>query len=108
MQTHAREGVYVSSRTGHNVTRRNYPRSWQLQDLLLGRKSMDDTVGHQMARRQWQDVGITQAVRASPRHHKQMSPVPGPGEPRYGRELCYKRSAATDRENHQTSAGSRA
>lgn len=99
----AREGVYISSRAGRNVARRNYPRSWQLQDLLLRRKPMDDTFGYQMARGQRQDVGLARVVH-SLTLHKQMFPVPGPPDLRWGQELCQKRSAAIDPEQYQTSA----
>src|SRR5687768_1496331 len=85
MQALAREGVYVSSRTGHNIAPRDYPRSWQLRDLLPGRKSTDDAVGHQMARLQWQHIGSTQAALRTPTQHKQMPAVPGPGEQRCAR-----------------------
>ena len=102
----AREGVYIGSRAGRNVARGNYPRSWQLQDLLLRRKPMDDTFGHQMARGQWQDVSLAQV--AQPTLHKQMFPVPGPSDLSRGRDLCQKRSAALDPENYQTSPRLRA
>src|SRR5215813_5810417 len=75
----AREGVYISRWAWHNVAQRNYPRSRQLQDLRLGRKPMDDTFGHHLARGQWQDVGLVQVPRTLTLH-KQMLPVPGPFE----------------------------
>ena len=65
---------------------------------------MDDTFGHQMARRQWQDVGLVQVCRTLTLH-KQMLPVPRPTERRCrGLDSCPKRSAAIDPENHDTSA----
>jgi len=102
----AREGVYIHGRAGRNVVRKNYPRSWQLQDLLLRRKPMDDTFGYQMARGRRQDIGLTQVVQ--PTLHKQVFPVPGPSDLVRGRDLCQKRSAAIDPEDYHTSGRMRA
>src|SRR5262245_48445926 len=103
----AREGVYFSSWASRNIALRNYPRSWQLQELLLRRKPMDDTFGHHMARGQWQDVGLARGVRPLTLH-KQMFPVPGPPDHGCTRaELCPKRSAAIDPENDHTSGAQR-
>src|ERR1017187_10200432 len=62
----AREGVNIGSRAERNVARRNYPRSWQLQDLLLGRKPMDYTFGHQMVRYSRRGCAVGYALRPLP------------------------------------------
>lgn len=99
----AREGVYIRSGARNNVAQRNYPRSWQLQDLLLRRKPMDDTFGHHLPRGQWQDIGLVPFCRTLTLH-KQMLPVPGPTERRCrGLDLRPKRRTAIDPENNHTS-----
>src|ERR1017187_1641106 len=95
----AREGVNIGSRAERNVARRNYPRPWQLQDLLFRRKPMDDTFGHQLAWGQWHEVGPAHVV-YTVTQHKQL-PVPGPPDQICRVNLCPKRSAAIDRENYQ-------
>src|ERR1039457_4564162 len=95
----AREGINIGSRAERNVARRNYPRSWQLQDLLLRRKPMDDTFGHQLAWGQWQEVGPAH-VGYTVTQHKQL-PVPGPPDQICGVNLCPKRSTAIHPENEQ-------